>query len=45
MFLNEAYNNNIQMTYYEGGHMMYTIKKELAKFTADVRSFYDAVLK
>jgi carboxypeptidase C (cathepsin A) len=45
MFLNKEYKNNIKMTYYEGGHMMYTIKKELEKFTRDVRQFYDEVLK
>ena len=42
MFLNEKYRNNIQMTYYKGGHMMYTLEPELKQFTEDVRSFYRA---
>ena len=45
MFLNEEFRNNITMTYYQGGHMMYAIKSELEKFTADVRKFYDGVMK
>ncbi|MBK6832380.1 MAG: peptidase S10 [Flavobacteriales bacterium] len=45
MFLNEAFRNNITMTYYQGGHMMYTIKAELDKFTSDVRKFYDGAMK
>lgn len=40
MFLNQAYRDNIKMTYYKGGHMMYTLEEELKKFTEDVRSFY-----
>lgn len=44
MFLNEAYKDNISLTYYEGGHMMYTMLKELKKFTKDVRGFYEETL-
>jgi len=42
MYLNEVYKDNIKMTYYHGGHMMYTLKTELEKFTNDVKSFYDS---
>ena len=42
LFLNEAYRDNISMTYYHAGHMMYSIRTELEKFTADARAFYKA---
>ncbi|MCB9183818.1 MAG: peptidase S10 [Flavobacteriales bacterium] len=45
MFLNTEYRDNITMTYYQGGHMMYAIKSELEKFTSDVRKFYGDALK
>lgn len=41
MFLDEELRNNITVTYYHGGHMMYTMKTELEKFTGDVKKFYD----
>lgn len=41
MFVNEQYRDNITMTYYHGGHMMYTMEPELKKLTEDVRQFYD----
>ena len=41
MFLDSEYRDNVQLTYYHGGHMMYSIKEELRKFTKDVRNFYD----
>jgi len=40
LFLSPEYKKNISMTYYHGGHMMYTIKDCLILFTRDVRSFY-----
>lgn len=40
MFVDEKFRNNIAMTYYHGGHMMYTLEAELKKLTEDVRSFY-----
>ena len=45
MFLNEAFRNNITMSYYQGGHMMYAIKSELEKFNIDVRKFYDGLMR
>jgi len=42
-FLNEDLRNNVTMTYYHGGHMMYTIKAELIKFTEDARRFYEEI--
>ena len=41
LFLNEELRKNITTTYYHGGHMMYTMKSELIKLTADVKKFYD----
>lgn len=41
MFLDESLQKNITMTYYQAGHMMYTIKPELEQFTKDARAFYD----
>jgi len=41
MFLDEDLRKNIAVTYYLGGHMMYTMKSELEKFTVDVKRFYD----
>ncbi len=40
MFLNPELRDNITMTYYHGGHMMYTLESELKKLTDDVRHFY-----
>lgn len=42
MFLNDALRDNISMTYYNGGHMMYTLESELQKLTEDVKQFYRA---
>lgn len=42
MFLNETLKPNITMKYYHAGHMMYTIKSEMEKFTNDVKSYYDS---
>ncbi|MCC5921133.1 MAG: peptidase S10 [Cyclobacteriaceae bacterium] len=39
MFLNEAFKDNISMTYYEAGHMMYIHKPSLEQFTDDIRKF------
>jgi carboxypeptidase C (cathepsin A) len=41
LFLADEFKNNITMQYYHGGHMMYTMKQELEKFTKDVRAFYE----
>ncbi|MBK9256837.1 MAG: peptidase S10 [Saprospiraceae bacterium] len=40
MFLPEKLKNNIKMTYYQAGHMMYIDNKSLIEFTDDVRTFY-----
>jgi len=32
--------DNINMTYYEGGHMMYLIKSELARMKEEAKAFY-----
>lgn len=40
MFLPEHLKSNIAMTYYQGGHMMYTVKSELAKLKQDVAKWY-----
>jgi len=40
LFIDEALRKNIQMKYYEAGHMMYIHKPSLEQFTADVRAFY-----
>lgn len=40
MFVNEQFQDNITMTYYHGGHMMYTMEPQLRKLTEDVREFY-----
>ncbi len=41
LFLHEDLRDNITMTYYHAGHMMYSIRTELEKFTADARAFYE----
>lgn len=45
LFLNPEYKDNIRMTYYEAGHMMYIHKPSLIQFTQDVRKFYEEVIK
>jgi len=45
MFVDETLRKNITMSYYQGGHMMYTIKAELEKLTKDARAFYDGAGK
>lgn len=42
MFLNPELRDNIQMKYYESGHMVYIHKPSLIQMTEDVRAFYDA---
>jgi carboxypeptidase C (cathepsin A) len=39
MFLPDALKNNITMTYYEAGHMMYIDKASLKQFTADFKTW------
>lgn len=39
MFLPENVKNNINMTYYESGHMMYIEKKSLVQFTNDFKNW------
>lgn len=41
LFLDPQIKKNIQVQYYLGGHMMYTMKSELQKFTQDVKAFYE----
>jgi carboxypeptidase C (cathepsin A) len=41
MFIAPEFRDNIQTRYYEGGHMMYSIPKELEQFTKDIRTFYN----
>lgn len=38
--LDETLRNNLTMTYYEAGHMMYLHKKSLIKFRKDAEKFY-----
>ena len=45
MFLNKEIKKNITTSYYHAGHMMYTIETEMEKFTLDIKSFYDGLLK
>lgn len=45
MGLDAAVRGNITQTFYEGGHMMYMVPRELAKLKADAAKFYDATLK
>ena len=45
MFLDESLKKNITMTYYQAGHMMYTIKPELERFTKDARAFFNGVAR
>jgi carboxypeptidase C (cathepsin A) len=45
MFLAPALRDNIQMTYYESGHMMYIHKPSLLKLKEDAASFIKATLK
>lgn len=45
MELDKTLHNNLTLTYYEAGHMMYVHKNSLIKFTEDVKSYYNAVLK
>lgn len=45
MELDKTLHSNVTLTYYEAGHMMYVHKNSLIKFTEDVKSYYNAVLK
>lgn len=46
MFLDESLRDNITMSYYEAGHMMYILKPALIQLKKDVAGFYDkAVIK
>lgn len=45
MFVRGALRDNLQMKYYEGGHMMYSRERDLRTFTADVKAFYARVLQ
>ncbi|MEI6105688.1 MAG: peptidase S10 [Opitutae bacterium] len=44
MGLDPAVRNNISLTFYEGGHMMYMVPAELAKLKADAAKFYAETL-
>jgi carboxypeptidase C (cathepsin A) len=39
-----SYTDRVTMTYYEGGHMMYIIERELAAFKQDIARFIDSAL-
>ncbi len=41
LFIAPEYAPNIQMKYYHGGHMMYTLNNEIKRFTDDVRAFFE----
>lgn len=45
MGLDPEIRNNIHLTYYLAGHMVYMVPTELAKFKADSASFYQDCLK
>lgn len=45
MFVRGALRDNLQMKYYEGGHMMYSRERDLRTFTEDVKAFYARVLQ
>ncbi len=45
MGLDAAVRGNVTQTFYEGGHMMYMVPKELAQLKVDAAKFYDATLK
>ena len=45
MGLDPAVRGNINLTFYEAGHMIYMVPSELAKLKADAAKFYDATLK
>ncbi|WP_091538233.1 S10 family peptidase [Thermoflexibacter ruber] len=45
LFLDKSLRNNIKMTYYEAGHMMYIHKPSLIKMKDDVSSFMKEALK
>ena len=45
MGLDPAVRGNINLTFYEAGHMIYMVPSELAKLKADAVKFYDATLK
>ena len=44
MGLDPAVRGNINLTFYEAGHMIYMVPSELAKLKADAAKFYDATL-
>ncbi len=45
MGLDAAVRGNVTQTFYEGGHRMYMVPKELAKLKVDAAKFYDATLQ
>lgn len=45
MGLDPLVRGNINLTFYEGGHMMYMVPSELAKLKADAAKFYQATLQ
>ncbi|MDP2188318.1 MAG: hypothetical protein Q8J69_06510 [Sphingobacteriaceae bacterium] len=45
MFVRGELRNNLQMKYYEGGHMMYSRERDLRTFTKDVKDFYKQTLQ
>lgn len=45
MFVRGALRDNLQMKYYEGGHMMYSRERDLRSFTRDVKQFYQRALE
>ena len=45
MGLDPAVRDNLKLTYYEAGHMMYIHRDSLKKFKADADAFLDATLK
>ena len=45
MGLDPTLRNHVQMSYYEGGHMMYTVKAALEKLKQDMAGFIQAATK
>ena len=45
MGLDPTLRNHVQMSYYEGGHMMYTVKPALEKLKRDMAGFVEAASK
>lgn len=44
LYLDESIKQNLSMEFYEGGHMMYTRKNVIGKFTQDIETFYEQTL-